>query len=215
MADTTAVNPLAWNFDTNNYLKPLELRSGGSTPSSKTTASSSFGDYSSTGMSGIFDEVGSLCDLTDSFTAQNASIIAKAEAQNNQKFAQDFANAQQKAEKRDQLRALGIDPSTVLGTEKSVSGGTGNTDILSSLLGGNTSTPQYEYSNDPNGGDDSSSSDDAFWSYIDAKVAKSKGTNQYQGLAGNNSILTLLLNLLGGGISTQNNQNDIFAKLLV
>ena len=78
MADTTTVNPLAWNFNAFEYLTPTELRSGSTMPYSFSpsvfSASSNagltntgtqqgtnpFGNYSSLGMNGLFDNVGSL-----------------------------------------------------------------------------------------------------------------------------------------------------------
>jgi len=140
-----------WNFNYLDYLKPTELRSGyGSTASTipttgtPTSMSSAFGDYSSVGLGGVFSKSLELCSYADVFTTQNAPIIAQAEAYNAQVMAQNLSNAQQLANQRAQLLAMGINPDSVLGT------GTANTDstannqlsqILAQLgLGGTANT---------------------------------------------------------------------------
>ena len=212
MADTSTVNPLAWNFNTFDYLKPTELRSGYTTPysfnssifnstgSASSTANTTnqsntnpFGNWSSLGMSDLFNDVGSLCSYADAFTQQNASIIAQAEAYNNAIFSQNLYQAQQTSASTSQLSSLlGL---LGLGGTTGTTTGTASTSQLSSLLGllglgGTSSTTQtvddwWNYT-DPysvsDSTDDSSSSDDAFWEYIDSKATQSQQQNQLQSL---------------------------------
>ncbi|HBG49888.1 MAG TPA: hypothetical protein DDW90_10395 [Cyanobacteria bacterium UBA9971] len=285
MADVTTVNPLAWNFNAFEYLTPTELRSGNTMPYSFSpsvfSASSNagltntgtqlgtnpFGNYSSLGMNGLFDNVGSLCTFADTFTTQTAPMIAQAQAYNDQIFNQNLYQAQQTSALRDQLKALGINPDSVLNQNQL--NGTGQTNQLGSLLGllgsggttgttANTSTDQlgsllgllglggttantgnsqldqlaqalglggttqtatntstnqlgsllgllglggttgttktvddWWNHTDPysssSSSDDDSDSDDAFWDYIDSKVAQSQQQSQLQQLL---SLLT-------------------------
>jgi len=154
MADVNTVNPLAWNFSAFDYLTPTELRSGNSmpysfNPSLFNTSSNAgltntgtqlgtnpFGNYSSLGMNGLFGNVGSLCSLSDAFTTQTAPMIAQAKAYNDQLFNQGLYQAQQTSALRDQLKALGINPDSVL-NQNQLSGTTANTSTnsLSSILG--------------------------------------------------------------------------------
>jgi len=150
-----------WNFNSFDYLKPTELRSGYGTTTSDTTAltdgiSSSlstnpFGDYSSIGMDSIFSNSLSLCTFADTFVQQNAAAIAQAEAYNNQVFSQNLSEAQQTAALRDQLTAMGIDPNSVLGTSSTSTASTSNSQLTSLLgllgLGGTTATNTASNSN--------------------------------------------------------------------
>ncbi len=253
MADTKTVNPLAWNFNSFQYLIPTELRNGGVMPysfnpnlfnqgatagtgsPSSQIMTNPFGNWSNIGMSGLFNNVGSLCAATDYFTQQSAPMIAQAQAYNNQMFNQNLAQAQQTAALRNQLMAQGINPNSVLGTGAtggnsannqmgallSMFGLGGDTSSLSGLgsilgllgsggtssgsnglgsllslfgLGGTatgTSKPVDDWWNhtDPNSTDNSDESDsnDAFWNYIESKVAQSRQQSQSD----------ILLSLLG------------------
>jgi len=205
MADVNTVNPLAWNFSAFDYLTPTELRSGNSmpysfNPSLFNTSSNAgltntgtqlgtnpFGNYSSLGMNGLFGNVGSLCSLSDAFTTQTAPMIAQAKAYNDQLFNQGLYQAQQTSALRDQLKALGINPDSVL-NQNQLSGTTANTSTnsLSSILGllglgGTTETTKTvdDWWNHT-GEDNSDDSDDSFWDYIDSKVAQSRQKNQMQ-----------------------------------
>lgn len=161
MADTKTVNPLSWNFNSFQYLIPTELRNGGVMPYSfspnlfnpGTTAGTGspssqimtnpFGNWSNIGMSGLFNNVGSLCAATDYFTQQSAPMIAQAQAYNNQMFNQNLAQAQQTAALRNQLMAQGINPNSVLGTGATGANSANNQmgALLSMFgLGGNTSS---------------------------------------------------------------------------
>ncbi|OGH96414.1 MAG: hypothetical protein A2039_05270 [Candidatus Melainabacteria bacterium GWA2_34_9] len=169
MADVNTVNPLAWNFSAFDYLTPTELRSGNSMPYSfspsvfnsnaglgsglfgNQSSINPFGNYSSIGMGGIFSNSMSLCSFTDTFTAQTAPMIAQAKTEKELLFNQGLYQAQQTSALRDQLRAMGINPDSVL-NQNQLGGTTGNTanNQLGSLLGllglggttGNTSTNQ-------------------------------------------------------------------------
>jgi len=206
---------ITWNFNAADYVKPTELRSGyGTTASTVDTSSilgntgvnnfSSISNWSSIGMSGLFDGVSSLCSYADAFTTQNAGIIAQAEAYNNQVLNQQLYQAQQVSALRTSLLAQGINPDSVLGTSttgttnsntsalnqlaalfggNSTTGTTSNsTSALTSLLSlfglGSTGTTQaatYSYGDDDGG-------DDAFWEYIDSKVASSRQQSSYNTL---------------------------------
>lgn len=130
MADL--VYPLAWNFNTS----PNANASIGSNQ----ITTNPYGNYSSLGMGGIFDNVTSLCNLTDSITTQNADFIANAQQQKSQMYAQGFYQAQQASALRDQLRAQGINPDSVLNQNQSQNNGINETSALIQLLGGNTDT---------------------------------------------------------------------------
>lgn len=247
MADNTLTNPVSWNFNATDYLKPTELRSGygGSTaktlnpnlfnPTSTGSAfgtkagMGAFGNYSSLGMSGIFDSIGSLCSLADNFTAQNAPMIAQAEAQQNQMFAQNLYAAQQTAQLRNYYKSMGIDPNAIMGQNQVQSSGNNQLSSLLGLLGigGNTSSNNNNSNNqlssllgllgigntnnsnvsdiptyqayDPNNADNQQSSDDAFWNYIDSKSAKTNVQNNYSNNNASGNNVLSLLVSLLGG----------------
>lgn len=135
-----STNQVTWNFNASDYLKPTELRSAGTTNSSIFNSQygtnglnlSAFGDYSSIGMGDVFSNSLSLCNMADAFTQQNASIIAQAEAYNNQVYAQGLYQAQQTSALRDQLKAMGINPDSVLGSGQATTNNSNSQ--LSSLL---------------------------------------------------------------------------------
>ena len=152
-----STNQVTWNFNASDYLKPTELRSAGTTnsnifnPQSGTNGFnlSAFGDYSSLGMGDVFSSSLSLCNMADAFTQQNASIIAQAEAYNNQVYAQGLYQAQQTSALRDQLKAMGINPDSVLGSNQSTANTSNNqlTSLLSQLGLGGTTTNTANTSN--------------------------------------------------------------------
>ena len=131
MVNPVVANPLWTNFNYNNYAMPTELRGGSSTPYNFSTSVFSpaalagntatvkqasinpFGNYSSIGMSGMFENIGSLCSFTDSFLADTKPQIEQAKAYNDQMWAQSFATAQQASSDRDQLKSLGFDAATI------------------------------------------------------------------------------------------------------
>ena len=130
--------PLAWNSNTS--LSGQGLPNANASIGNYQNTPNPYGNYSSLGMGGIFDNVTSLCNLTDSITAQSADFIAGAQQQKSQTYAQGFYKAQQASALRDELRAQGIDPNSVLNQNQSQNGGISQLGSLLSLLGGTNST---------------------------------------------------------------------------
>ena len=167
MADVNTVNPLAWNFSAFDYLTPTELRSGNSMPYSFNPSvfnsnagqnagmygnqvnTNPFANYSSIGMGGLFDSVGSLCSFADTFTTQTAPMIAQAKAYNDQIFSQGLYQAQQTSALRDYYRSMGINPVSVLNQNQNAGNNQLNqlTQLINQLGGGGTVAPSANTSN--------------------------------------------------------------------